>query len=32
MALVKREMESTVSLRAPLRVGIEKATSWGDIH
>ncbi|MFA6506349.1 MAG: DNA polymerase I [Treponemataceae bacterium] len=32
MALAKREMESTVALRAPLRVGIEKGRSWGDIH
>ncbi len=32
MALVRKEMENTVSLRAPLRVGIEKARRWGDIH
>ena len=32
MELVKREMEITVALKAPLRAGIEKARSWGDIH
>lgn len=32
MDLIRREMESTVTLRAPLRVGVEKARSWGDMH
>lgn len=32
MGLVKKEMEGTVALRAPLRVGIEKSRRWGDIH
>ena len=32
VTLVKREMENTVALRAPLRVGIETGRRWGDIH
>jgi DNA polymerase-1 len=32
MDLLRTEMEKTVALRSPLRVGVEKARSWGDIH
>lgn len=32
MDLLRTEMEKTVTLRVPLRVGVEKARSWGDIH
>ena len=31
-ALVKREMESAAELSVPLRVSIETAYSWGDMH
>ena len=30
--LIKREMESAAELSVPLRVSIETAYSWGDIH
>jgi DNA polymerase I-like protein with 3'-5' exonuclease and polymerase domains len=30
--LIKREMESAAQLSVPLRVSIETAFSWGDIH
>lgn len=31
-ALVKREMESAAELSVPLRVSVETAYSWGDMH
>lgn len=31
-ALVKREMESAAELSVPLRVSVETAFSWGDMH
>jgi DNA polymerase-1 len=31
-ALVKREMESAAQLSVPLRVSVETAYSWGDMH
>ncbi len=30
--LVKKEMESVFTLKAPLRVSIETGESWGDLH
>ncbi len=31
-AVMKREMENAVKLSVPLKVSVEKAASWGDIH
>jgi DNA polymerase-1 len=31
-ALLAREMEAAVSLSVPLRVSVEAAVSWGDLH
>lgn len=31
-ALLEREMEAAVSLSVPLRVSVEAAVSWGDLH
>ena len=30
--LVKEEMENVIKLNIPLRVSIETAESWGDMH
>ncbi|NNM67217.1 MAG: DNA polymerase I [Spirochaetales bacterium] len=30
--ILRQEMESSVSLSVPLRVGIEVASNWGDMH
>ncbi len=30
--LVKKEMESVLTLKAPLRVSLETGESWGDMH
>ncbi len=32
MDLIKDEMEHAVRLDVPLRVSVESATSWGDMH
>ena len=32
IALVREEMENAVRLKVPLRVSIETADSWGDMH
>jgi DNA polymerase-1 len=32
MELIKDEMEHAVQLDIPLRVSVESATSWGDMH
>jgi len=32
MELIKDEMEHAVRLDVPLRVSVESATSWGDMH
>jgi DNA polymerase-1 len=31
-ALLRREMESAVTLNVPLRVGIETGANWGELH
>ncbi len=32
MARIREEMEGAVQLDVPLRVSVETATSWGDMH
>jgi len=32
MELIKDEMEHAIQLDIPLRVSVEAATSWGDMH